>query len=328
MTNDKHSFPWGTARRFNSYAQYCIRTYGTRLQKLSIEAGFTCPNRDGSISSGGCAFCSNDAFNPSYCDPEKSITQQINEGIEFHKKRYKRAVKYLAYFQPYSNTYAPLEKLQSVYQEAISHPQITGLSIGTRPDCINDEILGYLQLLAENHFISIEYGIESCYDDTLVSVNRGHTFGRSVYAIKRTAGRGIHIGAHLLFGLPGEKRNEMLEEAAMISALPLDSVKLHQLQILKGTAMEKSFFHDSSAFQLFSMDEYIEFIIDFLELLRPSMMIERLAAEVPPRFLVGPGWGLIRNDQVMQKIEKRMEERNTWQGKLYKPENSRKFEWF
>jgi uncharacterized protein len=314
------NFPWGHKRRFNSYAQHCKLKYGTRLQKLSIHAGFTCPNRDGKLGKGGCSFCSNEGFNPSYCSPEKTVTQQINEGIDFHRTRYHRAVKYLAYFQPYSNTYAPIEKLRAVYGEALSHPGISGISIGTRPDCMSPEILDYLEKLSQEHFISIEYGIESCYNRTLQKVNRGHSFEQSVDAIQQTAERGIQCGAHLIFGLPGESRQDMLAEAAMISSLPLDSIKLHQLQILKGTVMAEEYKKDPGLFQLFSLEEYIGFIIDFLELLRSGLLIERLTAEVPPRFLAVPGWGLIRNDQVMVKIETRMEERNTWQGKMTETE--------
>jgi uncharacterized protein len=311
-------YPWQNNRRFNSYATYCIKTFGTRLQKLSIDAGFTCPNRDGTLGSGGCTFCLNEGFNPSYCSPEKSITQQINEGIEFHRTRYSRAVKYLAYFQPYSNTYASLEKLKSAYSEALSHPQSSGLSIGTRPDCVSDEMLDYFKELSAQHFISIEYGIESCYNKTLKRVNRGHTFEQAKEMVNKTAAHGIHTGAHFMFGLPGESDKEMLDEAAIISELPLTSVKFHQLQILKGTEMEKEYLQNPEQFKLFSLEEYIDFMIHFLEQLRPSLLIERMTAEVPPRFLAGPGWGLIRSDQILQKIENSMEELDTWQGKYFK----------
>jgi uncharacterized protein len=317
MIHDQRLFPWGDNRRFNSYAQHCIRTYGTRMQKLSIDAGFTCPNRDGSLSTEGCTFCSNEAFNPSYCNPLKTVTRQIEEGISFHRTRYRRAAKYIAYFQAYSNTYAPLEKLKAVYGEALSHPAISGISIGTRPDCIDDDLLDYLQHQSSNHFISIEYGIESCYDRTLKKVNRQHTFAQSVMAIQRTAERQIQTGVHLILGLPGESTEDILQEARIISDLPVASIKLHQLQILKGTKMERQYREQTEEFHLLLLDEYIDLVIGFLEMLRPSLFIERLTSEVPPRFLAGPGWGLIRSDQVMQRIEKIMAERNTWQGKKH-----------
>lgn len=311
------SHPWSHNRRFNSYTAWCTQKYGTRLQKLSIDAGFTCPNRDGTLGKNGCSFCLNDSFNPSYCSPDKSITHQIDEGILFHKTRYKRAAKYIAYFQAYSNTYAPLENLKSLYTEALNHPEIAGISIGTRPDCISEELLEYLSALSLKHFVSVEYGIESCYDKTLLRVNRGHSFDQAKETIELTSAKGIQTGAHLIFGLPGESREEMMAEAEIISSLPMHSIKFHQLQILKGTKIETEFVQNRSAFHVFSLIDYIEFIIDFLERTRSTLLIERLSGEVPPIFLAAPGWGLIRNDQVLQMIEKRMEERNTWQGKNY-----------
>jgi radical SAM protein (TIGR01212 family) len=311
-------YVWGNNRRFNAFSNYSIKTFGSRYQKLSLDAGFTCPNRDGSISVNGCTFCSNDAFNPTYCSPVKSITQQLDEGIEFHRKRYRRAGKYIAYFQAYSNTYAPLELLIKRYEEALSHPEIVGLSIGTRPDCIDDEKLDYLQSLKNDHFISIEYGIESCYNKTLKKINRGHSFEKTVEAIQATAERNIFMVAHLVLGLPGENLEEMLDEASIISTLPINCVKLHQLQILKNTAVEKEYLENTSEFKIFKLEEYIDFIIDFLERLSPDIMIERLIGEVPPRFLAYPAWSLLRNDQILNMIEKKMEQRDTWQGKLYR----------
>lgn len=311
------SFPWGNQRRFNTFSAYCAATFGSRLQKLSINAGFTCPNRDGSAGTGGCTFCNNDAFNPSYCIPDKSITQQIDEGIEFHKNRYRRANKYLAYFQAYSNTYKELPELKKLYEEALNHPMISGISIGTRPDCISDELLDYLEMLSKQYFISVEFGIESCYNRTLKSINRGHNFETTVDAIRKTAGRKIFTSGHLVFGLPRETITDMLGEAEIISELPLQSIKLHQLQILKDTVMASDFEKDPSAFTLFTLDDYIDFIISFLERLNPDIIIERLSGEVPPRFLVNSPWNNLRADQVMQRIEKKMKEMNTWQGRLY-----------
>lgn len=313
-----NEFPWGGSRRFNAFPDFCKKKFGTRLQKLSIDAGFSCPNRDGTLSVNGCTFCNNDAFSPSYCVPQKSVTQQINEGIAFHKVRYRHAGKYLAYFQAYSNTHAPLEKLKTLYTEALAHPDISGISIGTRPDCADEAKLNYFQELSQQYHIFLEFGIESCYDETLVRVNRGHDFKTSVQAIKASAERGIHTGVHLIMGLPGESREQMLEEADIISTLPVNSLKLHQLQIIKDTAMAKEFETDPAQFNLFEKETYIEFVIDFLERLRPDICVERLTAEVPPRFLAGPGWGLMRGDELLRQIEKRLSERDSWQGKHYR----------
>ncbi len=312
------SYPWGHERRFNAYSNYFRNIYGARVQKVSIDAGFTCPNRDGSKGSGGCTYCNNDAFNPSYCQPAKSVSDQIGEGIEFHKWRYSEAVSYLAYFQAFSNTYAPIDRLKALYEEALNYPGVIGLIIGTRPDCIDDEKLAYLKKLSEKNYIAVEYGIESCYNKTLLRINRGHTFEEAESAVRKTAALGINTGAHFIFGLPGESREEMLEQAGIISSLPLKTVKFHQLQIIKGTAMEKEFLSKPSDFKLFSWEEYLEFFITFIERMNPSIVIERFTGEAPLRFLTGEGWGKKRTDQIVSLIEKRMEELDTWQGRLYK----------
>jgi len=311
-------YPWNHHRRFNSYAEYFKKEFGGRVQKLAIDAGFTCPNRDGSKGHGGCTYCDNDAFNPSYCHPDKPVRKQIEEGIEFHSNRYRRASRYLAYFQPYSNTYASLDKLKEIYSQALEFPEIIGLVIGTRPDCIDEQKLDFFKMLSESHYIMLEYGIESCYNHTLERINRGHTFEEAVKALDLSSRFEIKTGIHLIFGLPGETKQDMMKEAEMISALPVNNVKFHQLQIIKGTRMEKEFIEKPGDFLQFTLDEYIEFVIDFTENLNPDFVIERFAGEVPPRFLAGPGWGLIRNDQILGRIEKRMEERNTWQGKMCK----------
>ena len=310
-------FPWGDNRRFNSYSGYFKRRFGGRVQKLSIDAGFSCPNRDGFTGTGGCTYCDNNAFNPSYCNPEKSITTQLKDGVEFHKWRYRRAASYLAYFQAFSNTYAPLETLKKLYEEALRFPEVVGIVIGTRPDCIDDQKLDYLQKLSEKYYVSVEYGIESCYNKTLERINRGHTFETAVEAAEKTAARGINVGAHFIFGLPGESRNEMSAGASIVSRLPLTTVKFHQLQIIKGTVMEQEYNNNPSDFKLFSCDEYIDFFIAFLENFNPAIVVERFTSEVPPRFLSTGGWGKKRADQIATTIEKKMEELNTWQGRLY-----------
>ena len=330
------TYPWGDERRFNSYSRYFAKQFGGRVQKISIDAGFSCPNRDGKISTGGCTFCSNEAFNPSYCRPEKSIRQQIEEGIVFHQKRYRRASRYLVYFQPFSNTYKPLEELKSIYQQAfeaidsisslsvprndmtskaLEKPEIIGIVIGTRPDIVDNHVLQLLSEIQKTHYVMLEYGVESVYDTTLKRVNRGHDFATAERAIRLTADYGIPCGAHFIFGLPGETKAMMLDAADIISQLPLTTVKFHQLQIFKGTKMAEEYLAHPEDFHLFDLEEYIDFVIDFVERLNPDIVIERFAGEVPPRYLVSEPWMKLRYDEVLSRIEKRMEERDTWQGK-------------
>ncbi len=311
------NFLWGHSKRYNSYPEYFRKQFGERIQKISVDAGFTCPNRDGTLAFGGCTYCDNEAFNPSYCRPDKSLSQQIEEGIEFHAKRYRRAKKFLVYFQPYSNTYAPLERLRQLYMEALSLPGIIGLVVGTRPDCIDEDKLKFFAELSEKYYVTIEYGIESCYDKTLESINRQHTFQQSVDAIKKTASAGLRTGAHIIFGLPGETRDQMLNEASILSALPIHSIKFHQLQIVKNTILENEFKNIPERFELFELDEYVEFIVAFIERLNPGIIIERFTGEMPPRFIVAPDWGLIRNDQINRLIEEKLEKLNTWQGRKF-----------
>ena len=304
--------------RYNSYIGYFRKTYGERLQKVVVDAGFTCPNRDGLVGTGGCTYCDNAAFHPGYSTAGIPIHEQIDEGIKFHKVRYRKAEKFLAYFQPYSNTYAPLDRLRTLYEEALSHPLVAGIVIGTRPDCVDEEKLDWLASLARSHVVVIEYGIESVYDRTLRRINRGHTFEDALRAVEMTAARGLTQGAHFIFGLPGESVEEMLAYAPIINKLPLHSVKFHQLQIVRGTAMEREFASHPSDFVTFSLDEYLDFIADLLERLRPDLYIERFAGEVPPRFVNSTPWGLLRNTELIRLLEQRLEQRNTFQGRLYK----------
>lgn len=308
---------WSNGRRFNSYSGYFQTLFGSRVQKVTIDAGFTCPNRDGSKGIGGCTFCLNDAFSPSYCQPSKSVTQQIEEGIEFHSRRYAKAQSYLAYFQSYSNTYKPLDELRSIYSQALSHPNVVGLVVGTRPDCIDSEKLDYFSELSRSRYVIIEYGVESVYDQTLLAVNRGHTFEDARQTIKMTAERGIHCGAHFIIGFPGESRQMIIDSAEQINSLPINTVKFHQLQIFKGTAMAMDFEQNPSKYSFFELDDYIDLFIDLLERLRPDIVIERFAGEAPPRYHAGHPWGLVRNEQLMQKLERRLVERDTYQGRLY-----------
>ena len=317
-------------KRYNTFVGYYRRRYGERLQKLVIDAGFTCPNRDGTKGVGGCTYCNNDAFHPGYSTPGKSLARQIDEGIEFHKVRYRNTSHYIAYFQAYSNTYAPLPRLRQLYTEALSHPDI----VGTRPDCVDEEKLDWLRDLKEGRalegwsreiagkeihapLVTVEYGIESCYDRTLGRINRGHDFATAERAVRMSAERGLDVGAHFILGLPGETREMLLEQCSAISSLPLLSVKFHQLQFVKGTKMEAEHDAHPEDFLSFELPEYIDFVIDILERLRPDLFIERIAGEVPPRFVRETRWGLIRNFEILHLLDAGLEKRDTRQGAKY-----------
>jgi uncharacterized protein len=304
-------------RRYNAYADYIKERFGGRIQKVSVDAGFTCPNRDGTVGTGGCTFCNNESFNPSYCSGEKPIAGQLAQGINFLKKRYPRNTGYMAYFQAYTNTFDTVEVLDAKFRQALTHPGIIGLVIGTRPDCIDDEKLDYIQSLGKEAYVVVEYGIESCYEKTLLRVNRGHSMQQTIEALEKTAARGIHTGGHLIFGLPGETKEEMLNEAEILSELPLDSIKFHQLQIIKGTKMESEYLEKPGDFSLFEMEEYLLFMAAFLERLNPRIMVERFASESPPGMNLGMSWG-VRYDEFLKRFEKKLAELDTWQGKLYR----------
>lgn len=320
-------FPDG--KRYNTFVGYYKRVYGERLQKLVIDAGFTCPNRDGTVGYGGCSFCDNAAFHPSYSTAGKSIAAQIDEGIEFHQVRYRNTRHYLAYFQSYSNTYAPLTRLKELYLEALSHPHIVGIVIGTRPDCIDEEKLDWLAELKAGRalpdwrrdgfgspVVKVEYGIESCYDATLLRVGRGHDVAAAERAVRLSAERGLDPGAHFILGLPGESRSMLVDQCSFISSLPLHSVKFHQLQLVKWTRIEKEYAAVPDDFLRLDLPEYLDLVIDILERLRPDLYIERVAGEVPPRFVNETQWGLIRNFQILHLLDDRLSARGTWQGRL------------
>lgn len=313
------TYPWGDNRRFNSCSGYFRRTFGGRIQKVAVNAGFTCPNRDGTIGRGGCTFCNNGAFTPSYCMPEKSVTQQIEEGIDFHRNRYRTADRYLVYFQSFSNTYAPLAHLRRLYGEALAHRDVAGIVVGTRPDCVDAEKLDFFADLARDKYVAIEYGIESTSDTTLRGVNRGHDFACARRAVGMTAERGLHAGAHFILGFPGETDEMLLRQADTINALPLTSVKFHQLQVFRDTPMAAQYDADPSRFRFWEVDEYIDLFIDILRRLRPDLVVERFASEAPPRYHYGRNWGLVRNETLLARFEKRLEERNTYQGEIFIP---------
>ncbi len=312
----KYNYPWGHDKSYNDFSAYFKKQFKQRVQKIAVDAGFTCPNRDGKKGRGGCTYCNNDTFNPFYCSPKKTITQQLNEGIAFFAEKYKTQ-QYLAYFQAYSNTYADVKTLKKYYNEALSVKGVIGLVIATRPDCVDEEILDYLQKLAEKYYIVLEYGIETCSNDTLKNINRGHTFEDSIKALEISKNRGIHTGVHYIIGLPGDSRKDNLEHAKLLSDLPFETLKLHQLQIIKGTRMAKQYAENSEIFNLFSADEYINFAVQFAERLNPKIIIERFISESPSDMLIAPKWGGFKNFEITAKILKKFKEKNTWQGKLY-----------
>lgn len=284
------------------------------MQKISIHAGFTCPNRDGAKGVGGCTYCNNQTFSPEYCKPVLSVRQQLEDGIRFFSRKYP-AMRYLAYFQAYTNTYGELERLKAMYEEALAVEGVVGLVIGTRPDCMPDDLLCYLQELNQRTFLMVEYGIESANDDTLRRINRGHDFVTAADAIRRTHERGILTGGHLILGLPGEDRAELLRQASVIATLPLDMLKLHQLQLIRGTRMAREYEEHPEWFHLYDVDEYIEMVIDYVERIPSSVVFERFVSQSPRSLLIAPDWGL-KNYQFVERLRRRMDERGTWQGRL------------
>ena len=305
-----------TEKRYNDFSSFIRRKFNTRVQKVSIDAGFTCPNKDGTKGVGGCTYCNNNTFNPDYCKPIKPIKQQINEGIEFFSKKYKTQ-KYLAYFQAFTNTYAPLADLKKMYEEALDHKDVIGLVVATRPDCIKDEVLDYLEeLAAAGNFIKLEFGLESTKNETLEAINRCQTHEEAIDAFKRADGRGLHLGGHLILGLPGETKEDMMNHAKMVSQLPINTLKIHHLQIVKHTMMAVQFKKTPEMFTFMELDEYIDFVVDFVEKLKPEIIIERFFSESPASMLIHPKYGL-KNFEVKHLVEKRLEERNAKQGRLF-----------
>lgn len=318
MTQQKYI--WGHSKRYNDFTTHFRSLFSGRVQKISVDAGFTCPNRDGTKGRGGCTYCNNKTFKPTYCNLGNSVTNQLEQGIRFFEKKYK-SVRFLAYFQAYTSTWAPLENLKLLYKEALQHTKVVGLVISTRPDAVDHALLDYLAELNRKVYVMVEFGLESHLDRTLESVNRCHSFADSVWALEQTARRGINNCAHLILGLPGETRSDWLEQSRVISKLPLKNLKLHQLQIHKGTVMEKQFLKNPGQFPLFTVEEYIELVLDYLELLHPKIIVERFISQAPPNMLIAPRWGL-KNNEFTAILEKRLNERNAWQGRLFSEKKS------
>ena len=313
------NYKWGSERRLNTYSDYFKREFGGRVQKITLDAGFTCPNRDGTCGTGGCTFCNNKAFNPSYNDPEKSIESQILQGMNFHRTRYRKATRFLAYFQAYSNTYSSLEHMQALYEQALKVPGIIGIVVGTRPDCVDEDKLNYFQDLSKKHYVTVEYGIESVINRTLQRVNRGHDVEKSLWAVSETARRGVRVGGHMIIGLPGEDRQDFLDSGRELSRWPLNNIKFHQLQVIRHTAMAREYEERPNEFVSFTLEEYLELMMEIVEQLNPSIVVERIAGEVTPGMGIREGWG-IRYDRVLQAFEDLLEKHDTWQGKKFKLE--------
>ena len=301
---------------YNDFPTFLKRYFDCKVQKISLNAGFTCPNRDGTVGYGGCTYCNNQTFNPEYCRTEKSVTEQLEEGKHFFAHKYPD-MKYLAYFQAYTNTYGGLEELKRKYEEALAVDGVVGLVIGTRPDCMPDSLLDYLDGLNRRTFLLVEYGIESTLDRTLRRINRGHTWQTTVDAVNRTAARGILTGGHVILGLPGETEDDMLRQAADISSLPLSTLKLHQLQLIRGTRMAHEYEEAPADFHLYEdVDSYIGLVIGYIQRLRPDLVLERFVSQSPKSLLIAPDWGL-KNYEFNHRLQKRMKEEGAYQGKLY-----------
>lgn len=301
---------------YYDFASFLSHYFEGKVQKISIHAGFTCPNRDGSKGTGGCTYCNNQTFNPEYCKPEFGIRRQLEDGISFFARKYPQ-MRYLAYFQAYTNTYGELEQLKAMYEEALSVDGVVGLVIGTRPDCMPPALLDYIEELSPKTFVMVEYGIESANDDTLLRINRGHDFATAIDAIRRTHERGILVGGHLILGLPGEDHDELMRQAEAIATLPLDMVKLHQLQLIRGTRMAREYEERPEDFHLYTVDEYIDLAIDYIERLPSTIVIERFISQSPRTLLIAPDWGM-KNYQFVDRLRHRMQERGAYQGRLYR----------
>ena len=300
---------------YNDFGGYMRRIFDFKVQKISIDGGFTCPNRDGTKGTGGCTYCNNRTFNPAYCHRNRSVTEQMNEGIAFFAHKYPQ-MRYLAYFQAYTNTYESLDVLRARYEEALSVDGCVGLVIGTGPDCMPEELLDYLQQLAKRVYVMVEYGVESTDDATLLRINRGHDYATAVDAVRRTAARGLPVGVHIILGLPGEERLSLIHQAGLLSQLPITTLKLHQLQLIRGTRMADEYNENPEDFHLFELEEYVDVVVDYLENLRPDIVVERFASQSPKELLIAPDWGL-KNYELVEKIKRRMRERDTWQGRCY-----------
>lgn len=306
------------AARYYDYGEFLRSHFDVKVQKIAIDAGFKCPNRDGKRGFGGCIYCNNQSFNPSYCQTHISVREQVERGKAFFARKYPQ-MKYLAYFQAYTNTYADTDKLVSLYEEALQCDDVLGLIIATRPDCVPDDLLVYLSELAKSRFVMIEYGVETSHDDTLKLINRGHTWAEVVDAATRCHNYGVMCGAHLILGLPGESLDDFIVTAQRVSDLPFSTVKLHQLQVIRGTKLEKMYESGDVDILKWSADEYVDVCLQVLQHLRSDIAVERFVSQSPGELLIYPRWGL-KNYEFSHLLQKRMLEQNIIQGSKYEKE--------
>ncbi|MDZ4778684.1 MAG: TIGR01212 family radical SAM protein [Planctomycetia bacterium] len=298
--------------RYFAYNFYLRKRFGERIQKVSVDAGFTCPNVDGSKATGGCTFCDNRSFSPSRRVPRLNIGGQIDDGIRRLKTRYK-VDRFLAYFQPATNTYGPLEKLRTMFDQALAHPQVVGIAVGTRPDCVPEDVLNLLAEVAGRTYLSVEYGLQTMHDRSLVWMNRAHDHAASVDAIERSRGRSFEICAHVMLGLPGESHADMLATAREIARLRLDSVKIHNLYAVRNTPLADQVARGEV--QLMERDDYVRTVVDFLERIPPECIVERVSGDAPPDYLIGPAWCLDKPG-LRTALDAEFARRDTWQGRL------------
>ena len=295
---------------YKEFGTWLQAELGCKAQKLSVDAGLTCPNRDGTLGRGGCTFCDNRTFNPAYCRQGGSITDQLEAGKRFFARKYP-TMKYLAYFQSYSNSYGTLSHLKELYEEALRVPDVVGLVIGTRPDCMPEALLEYLEELNRRTFLLVEYGVESANEETLVRVNRGHTFAQARECIIRTAQRGIRVGVHMILGFPWETRSELIRQAQLIASLPITTLKLHQLQVIKGTQLAREY--ELHPWPLPTAEEYVDLVLEYISHLPPSLVLERFVSQSPPEYVIAPRWGL-KNQEFSALVKKAIQKRSTQLG--------------
>jgi len=316
MHSSPQSFPPGPFRggsRYNSYGAFLKEKFGCRVSKVVVDAGFSCPNRDGTVGVGGCSYCNNEAFRPATATSGDPVARQVERGIAYLRQRY-RAQKFIVYFQPFTNTFAPLEKLIPLYESAFADPDVIGIAIGTRPDCVEEDKIAWLENLARTHFVTVELGLESVHDQTLARINRGHDYECWRRALRRTSGRGIYIGAHLILGFPWESRAEVLGMAEAVSGIGLDFLKLHHLHVVRNTALARQFLNQP--FPLLGYGQYLDLLIEFLEHLDPAVRLERLFGLTQEEQLLGPHWGKTKAE-IQHGIEHALAARATWQGRCY-----------
>ncbi len=306
--------PFQRGSRYNGYGPFLRERFGCRVYKVIVDAGFTCPNRDGTVAIGGCTYCNNDSFRPESVRRLSPVREQVAQGIEYLRRRY-RAEKFIVYFQPFTNTHAPLDRLVPLYEQALDHPDVVGLSIGTRPDCVDEAKISWFENVARACFLTLEYGLESIYDETLVRINRGHDYRCWLRAVEQTRGRGIWLCTHLILGFPWESNEQMLAMAEAISDLGIDFLKLHHLHVVRHTSMGKEYL--TKPFPLLEYQEYLDLVVSFLERLNPAIRIERLFGLAPENQLLGPCWRKTKAE-TQYDIERTLADRDTWQGRLYR----------